>query len=197
MTPALAVFLKAPRHGTVKTRLAAEIGARHALRLYRLMAARTLAAAREAGLEASVWFTPADAGAEMRRWLGEGCVLRPQASGDLGARLAAAAQSVEPGRGWIVVGGDCPALGAALLREAGAIVSGGELVLGPTLDGGYYLLGARAPLPDLFTGMPWSTSRVLEETRARLARLGLSWQELPVLRDVDTADDARAEGLLT
>lgn len=197
MTPALAVFLKAPRHGTVKTRLAAEIGARHALRLYRLMAARTLAAAREAGLEASVWFTPADAGAEMRHWLGEDCVLRPQASGDLGARLAAAAQSVEPGRGWIVVGGDCPALGAALLREAGAIVSGGELVLGPTLDGGYYLLGGRVPLPDLFTGMPWSTSRVLEETRARLARLGLAWQELPVLRDVDTADDARAEGLLT
>ena len=197
MTPALAVFLKAPRPGTVKTRLAAEIGARHALRLYRLMAARTLAAAREAGLEPSVWFTPADAGPEMRYWLGEDCVLRPQASGDLGARLAAAAQSVEPDRGWMVVGGDCPALDASLLREAATIVARGEVALGPTLDGGYYLLGGRAPLPELFIEMPWSTSRVLEETRARLARIGARWRELPALRDVDTADDARAEGLLT
>ena len=61
MTPALAVLLKAPRLGTVKTRLAAEIGARQALRLYRVLVHRTLAEVRVAGLEATVWFTPADA----------------------------------------------------------------------------------------------------------------------------------------
>ena len=78
-TPAaLAIFLHAPRLGTVKHRLAAELGDRHALRLYRIMVARTLAAAREAGLEATVWFTPADAGPETRYWLGESgdCALR-------------------------------------------------------------------------------------------------------------------------
>jgi glycosyltransferase A (GT-A) superfamily protein (DUF2064 family) len=71
------------------------------------------------------------------------------------------------------------------------------MVIGPSEDGGYYLIGGPTPLPDLFSGMAWSTHRVLEETRARLEHAGIPWQELPVLRDVDTAEDARAEGLLT
>ena len=197
MTPALAILLKAPRLGTVKTRLAAEIGARQALRLYRVLAHRTLAEVRVAGLEATVWFTPADAATEMRRWLGEGWDLRPQASGDLGTRLAATAHAVPPGRGWLAIGADCPRLDAALLREAADIVSRGQVALGPSEDGGYYLIGGRTPLPPLFADMPWSTRGVLEETRARLTRAGVAWRELPCLRDVDTADDARAEGLLT
>ena len=197
MSATLAVFLRAPRLGAVKTRLAAEIGARQALRLYRLMAGRTLAAAREAGLDVTVWFTPADAAAEMRYWLGDDWDLRPQRSGDLGTRLAAAAEAVPPGRAWLAVGGDCPRLDAALLREAVDALAQRPFVLGPSEDGGYYLIGGCAPLPLLFTDIPWSTSRVLDETRARLARAGVAWHELATLRDVDTADDARAEGLLT
>ncbi|HEX6106917.1 MAG TPA: TIGR04282 family arsenosugar biosynthesis glycosyltransferase [Gemmatimonadales bacterium] len=197
MTPVLSVFLKAPRLGTVKTRLAADVGERHALRLYRIMAARTLAAAAAAGLEPDIWYTPADAGTEMRHWLGGRWVLRPQASGDLGARLAVAAHAVEPARGWLAVGADCPRLDAALLAEAAAAVTEGLVVLGPTMDGGYYLVGGRAPLPDIFSDMPWSTDRLLHATRARLAGAGCAWRELRVLRDVDTAEDARAEGLLT
>ena len=197
MSPALAVFLKAPRVGAVKTRLAAEVGDRQALRLYRLMAGRALAAARKAALDTTIWFTPADAGAEMRFWLGDGWRLRPLASGDLGARLAAAEQSVERGRAWLAIGADCPGLDAELLRVATAVIARDEVVLGPTYDGGYYLIGGRTPLPAIFAGIPWSTSRVLAETRARLERAQLPWRELPTLRDVDTADDARAEGLLT
>jgi rSAM/selenodomain-associated transferase 1 len=197
VSAALALFLKAPRLGTVKTRLAAEIGARQALRLYRLMAGRTLAAAREAGLEATVWFTPADAGPEMRYWLGDAWDLRPQCSGDLGMRLAAAADAVARGRAWLVAGADCPRLDAARLREATETLARVPIVLGPSEDGGYYLLGGCTPLPDVFTDMPWSTPRILDETRARLARARVAWHELATLRDVDTADDARAEGLLT
>jgi rSAM/selenodomain-associated transferase 1 len=193
----VAVFLKAPRLGAVKTRLAAEVGPRHALRLYRVMASRTLDAVRSAGLDATVWYTPPDAAGEMRFWLGEGWPLRPQASGDLGARLAAAHRAVETGRGWMAIGADCPGVDARLLTDAAACVSAGELVLGPALDGGYYLVGGVAPLPDIFSGIPWGTERVLTETRARLAHLGLRWRELVTLRDVDTAVDARAEGLLT
>lgn len=197
MTPAIAIFLKAPRPGRVKPRLAAEVGDRHALRLYRLIAARTLAAVRATGLEATVWFAPADAGPELRYWLGEEWPLRPQASGDLGARMVASTQAVETGRGWIALGRDCPGITAQVILEAVAAISRGEIVLGPTHDGGYYLLGGRTPLPDLFTGMPWTTEQVLGETRARLRRVGAAWHELPVLRDIDTAADARAEGLLT
>ena len=197
MRPALAVFLQAPRLGVVKPRLGEEIGARHALRLYRVLAGRTLAVVREAGLDPTVWFAPADAGAEMRFWLGDAWDLRPQASGDLGARLAAAEQAADRGRGWLVVGADCPRLSAALLREAVGLIARGEIVLGPSETGGCYLLGGRTPLPPVFHGLSWGTSAALADSRARLVRLGVAWRELPALRDVDTAADARAEGLLT
>ncbi|MBA3659094.1 MAG: DUF2064 domain-containing protein, partial [Gemmatimonadales bacterium] len=110
--------------------------------------------------------------------------------------LAASAVRAAPGSIWIAIGGDCPRLSAEHLRAAAAGLDHSAVVLGPTDDGGYCLIAGRAPLPDLFTGMPWSTAAVLDETRTRLVALGLRWHELPVLRDVDTAADARAEGLL-
>lgn len=197
MTPTVAIFLKAPRLGQVKTRLAAEVGPRHALRLYRVLAARTLATVAETGFRAAVWYTPAEARLEMRAWLGEQWELRPQASGDLGARLAAAAHAVDPFQGWLAIGGDCPGLTTAILREAADALQGFDAVLGPAHDGGYYLIGGRTPLPDIFSDIPWSTPDVLPATRERLTQLGATWHELPVLRDIDTAADARALGLLT
>jgi rSAM/selenodomain-associated transferase 1 len=197
MSAALAVFLKAPRMGTVKTRLASEIGARQALRLYRVMVARTLASVGDANLEVTVWFTPPEAAAEVRFWLGARWDLRPQASGDLGARLSAAEHAVPRGRPWIAIGVDCPRLTSELLQQAVDVIEGGSVVLGPATDGGYYLIGGTTPLPGLFTDVPWGTDRVLSETRARLQRAGARWHELPELRDVDTAAAAKAEGLLT
>ena len=197
MTPPLAILLKAPRLGMVKTRLAAEVGDRHALRLYRVMAGRVLAAVRSAGLDAIIWFTPPESLAEMQFWLGDSWEFRPQVAGDLGVRLAATARAVPRGDPWMAVCPDCPALTAAVLRQAYADLDRAAVVIGPTFDGGYYLVGGRTPLPDIFTAMPWGTNRVLAETRARLARISAVWHELPMLRDVDTADDARAERLLT
>jgi rSAM/selenodomain-associated transferase 1 len=197
VTPPLAILLKAPRLGMVKTRLAAEVGDRHALRLYRVMAGRVLAAVRTAGLEAIIWFTPPEALAEMEFWLGDSWEFRPQPSGDLGARLAAAARVVPRGHPWMAVCADCPSITAAVLRQACAHLERAGVVIGPTIDGGYYLVGGRTPLPDIFTAMPWGSDRVLAETRVRLARISAVWHELPVLRDVDTAADARAERLLT
>jgi glycosyltransferase A (GT-A) superfamily protein (DUF2064 family) len=161
------------------------------------MAARTLAAAGAAGLDVTVWFAPSDAGPEMRYWLGADRDVRPQASGDRGVRLATAARAADPRRGWLAVVGDCPSLDAAALREAAAIAERGEVVIGPTGDGGYYLIGGMPPLPDLFTAMPWGTSRLLSETRARLTQVGAAWRELTPLTSVETIDDARAERLLT
>ena len=196
MTPPLAVFLEAPRLGMVKTRLAEEIGERHALRLYRVMAARALTAVRAAGLEAIVWFAPSDARGEMEFWLGDSWELRPQPAGDLGARLAAAAQAVPRGHPWIGIAADFPGLTGKVLREACAGLERAGLVIGPSQGGAYYLIGGRTPLPDVFTAMPWGTNRVLAETRARLTRISAAWHELSALREVETADDARAEGLL-
>ena len=178
-------------------RLAAEVGERHALRLYRVLAGRTLAAALAADLEPTVWFAPADAGPEMRFWLGDGWDLRPQASGDAGARLAAAGQAAEVGRAWLAAAADCPRLDAALLREAAALAERGEIVVGPSLDGGCYLVGGRAPLSAALLSIPWGTSAALAALRQRLGQADMAWRELPILRVVATATDARAEGLLT
>ncbi len=161
------------------------------------MAARTLAAARAAGLDVTVWFAPSDAGPEMRHWLGADRDVRPQASGDRGVRLAAAMRAADSRRGWLAIVGDCPSLDAPALREAAAIAERSEVVIGPTLDGGYYLIGGMPPLPDVLTAMPWGTSGLLPETRARLTRVGAVWSELTPLTSVETIDDARAEGLLT
>ncbi|HEX3275127.1 MAG TPA: TIGR04282 family arsenosugar biosynthesis glycosyltransferase [Gemmatimonadales bacterium] len=197
MTPVVAVLLTAPRPGAVRPRLAAEIGERQALRLYRVMAGRTLEAARQTGFEVTVWFAPASAGGEMRQWLGESWDLRAQASGDLGARLAAAEQAVPRGRGWLAIGPECPRLDAELLRVAAAVVGRGEVAVGPTEDGGLYLIGGTTPLPPVFDGVPWRTGAALEPVRTRLRAAGAAWRELPRLRDVSTAATARAEGLLT
>ena len=197
MTPPLAILLKAPRLGMVKTRLAAEVGDRHALRLYRVMAGRVLAAVRSAELDAIIRFTPPEALAEMQFWLGNSWEFRPQAAADLGARLSAAARVVPRGQPWMAVCPDCPAITATVLRQACGNLERAGVVIGPTYDGGYYLIGGRTPLPDIFTAMPWGTNRVLAETRVRLARISAVWHELPILRDVDTAQDARAERLLT
>lgn len=198
MTPLVALFLQAPRSGAVKTRLASAIGDRQALRLYRVMASRTLGAVRQAEFDATVWFAPADAAVEMRRWLGEAWDLRPQASGDHATRLAAAEQAVTRGRGWLAITGDCPRLDDELLRVAGAIAARGEVALGPSAHGGCYLIGGRTPLPTaLFETGSWTASGALADTRAQLTRAGVVWRELPTLREVDSAEDARAEGLLT
>jgi len=197
VTPPLAVLLKAPRLGMVKTRLAAEVGDRHALRLYRIMAGRVLAAVRGAGLDAIIWFTPPEALSEMEFWLGDSWDFRPQAPGDLGARLSAAARVVPHGHPWMAVCADCPAITAAVLLQAWADLERAGVVIGPTHEGGYYLIGGRTPLPDIFTAMPWGTNRVLAETRVRLARISAVWHELPVLRDVHSVEDARAARLLT
>jgi hypothetical protein len=185
-------MLKAPRPGTVKTRLAAEVGADSATRIYRQLAERQLAAVpAEWALE--VHFSPAEAEAEMRAWLGPRPKLTPQTGADLGARMANALTSAwAAGRAEVlVVGGDCPELDEALLREAARQLETHDVVLGPANDGGYYLIGLKAPCPALFAGMAWSTDTVYAETLRRAADAGLRVGRLPLHDDVDTLADWR------
>lgn len=188
--------MRAPRLGEVKTRLAVELGDALALALYRRMVEATLQQVAALPYDVTIWFTPHDAEVEVRRWLGSRWSFRPQVDGDLGARLAAAAAAAPDGSSWIAIGTDCPGLRATHVHAAAVIAALGAVALGPAADGGYYLIGGRAPLPDLFSSMPWSTSGVLPRTRQLLTRAGVPFEELPMLRDVDTAADARAEGLI-
>jgi rSAM/selenodomain-associated transferase 2/rSAM/selenodomain-associated transferase 1 len=127
----------------------------------------------------------------MQQWLGEGALYGDQGSGDLGQRMAIALQqALEAGaRRVVLIGSDCPFLTPTLLDQAFEALQHHDLVLGPALDGGYYLIGLRYPCPDLFQSVDWGTERVLDQTRAIAQRLNLRWQELTPLRDLDRPED--------
>jgi len=185
------VFVRAPEAGRVKTRLAAEVGAEAALRVYVRLAEHALAEARAAGAAVRVHFTPAGAEAAVRGWLGGPADYLPQAEGDLGERLERAfAEAFAAGfRRVVVIGSDLPELSAEVLRRAAVLLDGYAAVLGPARDGGYYLLGLRAPLPEVFRGIPWSTDAVLARTLDRLRAAGIEPALLETLGDVDEAAD--------
>jgi uncharacterized protein len=114
-------------------------------------------------------------------------VLKQQLDGDLGSRmLGAIAANNGP---TLVIGNDCPAFTAEILRTAANALAEADVVLIPAEDGGYVLIGARAVHPELFSGIAWGTSTVLAETRARIAALGLKASELDSLWDIDTEAD--------
>lgn len=188
MIPTVVAMLKAPTPGTVKTRLAEALGAEGAAAVYRWLVERQLAAL-PTEWRVEVHGAPAAELGGLARWLGPRPRYEPQVEGDLGARLTAAVAGAF-GRGAeavLCIGGDCPGLGEAGLREAARVLEDVEAVLGPALDGGYYLLGLRRPCAGVFDGVAWSTAEVAEQTRRRLAAAGLRWRELAVLEDVDDA----------
>ena len=120
-----------------------------------------------------------------------GVRLIAQIGDDLGARMARAFADVFAlgYRQVLVVGTDLPTLPGSVFGEAVTLLAAHDVVLGPALDGGYYLIGLRKPSPELFAGIPWSTDRVLPLTQQKAAALRLSTALLPVRRDIDTIDD--------
>lgn len=119
-----------------------------------------------------------------------GLTVQAQRGPDLGARMHNALSDALHGVGRaVLIGTDCPELDAAYLDAAFDALDGHDAVLGPAADGGYVLIGLRRPAPTLFTRIAWGTGTVLAETRAGLRAAGLSWRELPTLRDLDEIAD--------
>lgn len=192
---ALVMFVKHPRPGAVKTRLAAAIGPQAAAELYRALAEHVLEATAPAGeYERLVFFDPPEALADMRAWL-PGVRLLAQSGDDLGARMSDAFDRAfaRGARRVAIVGTDAPGVSRETVTGALAALDAADLVIGPAEDGGYYLVALREPRPELFAGMAWSTPSVAGETRARAAAAGLTVRDLPRRRDVDTVEDLRAE----
>lgn len=196
----IAVFLREPLPGATKTRLIPALGAAGALALYEAMAERTIRLIqREALAGLSLWVTSNPA----HEWFLSNCNKKEiyvQEGSDLGLRMAhcAATLLAQDGvDGVLIVGSDCPALDGAYLSQAlAALESGADVVIGPASDGGYVLIGLRAPVADLFRDVDWGTSRVLAQTMAHAQELALRVELLPELWDVDTeADLTRLDSL--
>jgi rSAM/selenodomain-associated transferase 1 len=190
---ALAVMLRVPGREPVKSRLHAALGPHASTLLYRCFVLDTLdAAAQVRGTEAIVAFAPAAAAPAMAG-LAPGMRRLAQRGDDLGARMAnLVTDLLEAGHSAaLVTGSDLPALPAARFVEAARALAGGDadVVLGPSEDGGYYLIGLTRSAPALFTDMRWSAPDVLAVTCARAQRLGLRVHRLPPWYDVDTPAD--------
>jgi len=190
---AVAIMAKAPRPGTVKTRLCPPLLPTEAAALYRSFLVDKIAAVGAlVGARPVIAYTPADARSEFAE-LAPAFSLVAQHGDDLGARLHAtlAGLLADGHAGAIAVDSDTPTLPRAFMQQAVHCLSrpGPDVVLGPTEDGGYYLIGVRRAHPELFDAMPWSTSAVLDVTRHRAARIGLRATCLPPWFDVDTPED--------
>jgi rSAM/selenodomain-associated transferase 1 len=192
MNDALIVFLKEPVPGQVKTRLAPLLGAEAAAALYAALVDHALAALR-GPWRRMLFAAPADAVSRLAQRLAEPVL--PQAEGDLGERMTAAfdAAFASGAERAVIVGTDCLSLSAIDVEDAFESLAAHDVVLAPALDGGYVMLGLRAPRPALFAGVEWSTPRVMSQTLERVARAGLTFARLPRHGDLDTLDDLRRE----
>jgi hypothetical protein len=199
---ALIVFVKEPRPGQVKTRLAHALGAEAAAEAYRTLALTEIAATRPVlgEYERLFFVAPAGAQAAVEGWLRAAQVLETQVraehflaqqGADLGARMASAfACAFARGAERVaIVGTDVPECGRRHVLAALQALEHVPVALGPTHDGGYYLLALRAPCPALFEDVAWSTPAVLPTTLTRAATLGLRVHLLEELCDVDTLED--------
>ena len=193
MRRGILLFVKHPEPGKVKTRLAATLGPVRAAEIYRTLAEEVLRRV-PADTEVLVLFDPPGKAAEIAAWLRRpASALVPQVSGDLGVRLEAAfAEGFARGCDAVAaIGSDCVELTPAHFAEAWCALETHDAALGPTVDGGYYLLALRTPHPELFRDIAWSTDAVCRQTLERAEAAGLRVHLLPILSDVDTEEDLR------
>ena len=189
------MMVKAPRAGAVKTRLVPPLSAEGAAALAGCLARDTLACIRSVVPEVVVAYAPSDGRGELEALFTADSLLWLEQRGEgLGERIErAAAHAFALGRGpVIVVGADSPTLPPAFVADAAASLAAGEsdVALGPTDDGGYYLVGMRRPpARGLFQNVAWSTPHAYRQTAGNAARLSLRLLELPRWYDVDTPAD--------
>jgi uncharacterized protein len=191
---ALAIMAKAPVAGAVKTRLVPPLTPEQAAELYRALLLDQFEHLKTfAGAERYVVYAPADAEPILRSLGGADYRYLAQGDGDLGVRMEQTfADLARLGhRNLVLIGSDLPALPRAILDVAFNQLAGAKrrVVLGPSRDGGYYLVGMNQPTPEIFDNMRWSHDRVLADTTARLDGLGVPYGMLPTWFDLDVAED--------
>lgn len=196
MTALTIIFAKEPVPGQVKTRLTPPLLPEAACRLYHAFLEDTLdEMGHLPGMSVALAYTPAGARDFFRDLTPAGVRLLPQEGRDLGERQAQAlAWGFAAGFDLVLLrGSDTPDLPAAILLEAREqlAANAAQVVLGPSRDGGYYLLGLKAPCPELFAGLAWSTETVLAETLDRARAFSLKVQLLPRWSDIDTIADMK------
>ncbi len=198
MPDQLILFTRFPEPGRVKTRLIPALGADGAADLHRQLTEhcvdRITPALSGTSLSLHVFYSGGSTKL-MRQWL-PGIPMVQQQGLTLGQRMAAAVSHARTRNGQriLLFGADCPDLDKDLIHDALKMLTNHDLALGPTFDGGYYLLGigpscTTTDLNTLLTDIPWGTTEVLEQTLARAEAAGCSYDVLPTLHDIDRPED--------
>jgi rSAM/selenodomain-associated transferase 2/rSAM/selenodomain-associated transferase 1 len=190
---AMAILAKAPVPGTAKTRLIPALGANGAARAQRQFIGQTLHTAQQSAVGSiTLWCAP-DATHRRFRALQRHtqmlCLAQPE--GDLGERMRRCAEHhfARSSAPLLIIGTDCPAFSPGHLQEAARRLRDHDACLIPAEDGGYVLLGLRKMIPEVFSNVEWSTSRVLTQTLERIAQAKATVSLLPTLWDVDEPAD--------
>ncbi len=184
------VYLKAPEPGQVKTRLHTRYREDESAALYRAFILDTFDMV--VSVEADRYFA-AYAGARdgIDALVPPGWNLSAQIDADLGERMLGSLRaSIDSGADKVVLlGTDLPSLPAGHLVSALTRLNESDVVLGPTMDGGFYLIATRCHLPDIFPGIAWSTDKVFEQSSERIQSHGLRLGKIPPWNDIDTPED--------
>lgn len=187
--PVIQVFAKPPLEGQVKTRLIPDIGAVKAARVFKYCLQYTLDLVRASAFDHQIWLSAASRHPVFQS---ESCHL--QQGDDLGARMLFAINhqlSMHPSTDGrvVLIGSDCLDLSQRHLDQAFAALATNDIVLLPTIDGGFALIGCRIAAPRLFARVEWSTSRVLKQTLDNARSLNYRVALLDTVRDIDTLPD--------
>lgn len=194
---ALIIFAKFPRPGEVKTRLGENLGMKEAAEVYRTFAEHAFSLGHQllaTGKKIYVFYEPRAGADQMRSWVGPSFHLASQKGETLGDRMRDAFEQTfaQGSARTVIIGTDVPELDAGILERAFDALLDHDAVIGPSTDGGYYLLGMNAPVKEVFDGLVWSAATVYHETLDRFRRLRLSFTELNELADIDTMADYNA-----
>ncbi len=185
---ALIIFIKNAEKGKVKTRLASTLGDDKALQIYQALMSHTRQLTLQVPVNRLLFYSNFInlqddwRAADFKKYVQEGA--------DLGARIEKAFETAfQQHQKVIIIGSDCASLTPAIIQEAFDQLDKPPFVVGPAVDGGYYLLGMTQFTPSLFKQMPWSTDAVLPTTLSRIKALGKDCFLLPELSDIDHEED--------
>lgn len=193
---AIIIFAKFPKHGNVKTRLAKTLGESFATNFYVSCSEHTFKECLRLSKHSVpfLFYPDKEHSNELKSWAGNKFIYKIQEGDDLGSRMRNAFTEVFKNNfeKVLIIGTDIPDLSSGLINHALSELDTNEIVIGPSTDGGYYLLGMKKFHPDLFNNIKWSSEEVLNKTMNIINQLNLNFNLLPKLMDIDTEKDLKA-----
>lgn len=184
---ALIIFIRNPIRGTVKTRLAQTLGNDKAFDIYKELLEITRQQSIKVNAQCYLYYSDH---IELDAWSETTFIKKVQSGIDLGARMANAFNEVlQTHSKAIIIGSDCPYITSQIIDHSFHLLSNNDVILGPAIDGGYYLLGMKSTSPSIFESMPWSESNLYEKTIEKLNQLNYTYTSLIKMEDIDTEEE--------